>query len=67
MSTVMQLDVSPVLHRYVLPTTRGVQSSLDSPSQREKSPVMVHCGSGLRMTSSLQTLKQPFGSVTVTE
>ena len=67
MSTVMQLVVSPVLHRYVLPATRRAKLAGTPALAEVLPPVTVQTGSGLTATSSLQTLKQPSASVTVTE
>ena len=59
--TVMQLVVAPVLHRYVLPVTNGVQREFDVPGQIELLPVIVHTGTGFTVTVLLHVLLHPLG------
>ena len=54
-------------HRYVLPATRRAKLAGHFALAEMLSPVTVQTGSGLTVTSSLQTLKRPSWSVTVTE
>ena len=57
----MQLEIAPVLHRYVLPVTTGAQREVDNPGQIVLLPVMVHTGPGFAVTVLLQVLLHPLG------
>ncbi len=66
MVTVMQLVIAPVLHSYDADPA-GTHNSVDCPPQIVRSPVMEQAGKLSSVTVALQTLVQPFASVTVTE
>lgn len=47
---VMQLDVAPVLHKYVEPSDAGTQSELDSPRHNDPLPIKVQVADGFTLT-----------------